>query len=73
MKKSILEKSKQLFSMYITEEPFNLSSEDYGYKYFIVFHNTHKIVGRFKTQWELEERIDEIIESGQQDGGGTFH
>jgi len=73
MKKSIISKINKLQTMHVTESPFNLSEEDYGYKYFIAFDNTNKIVGRYKTQQELEEGIDEILENGVSQGSHTFY
>lgn len=64
MKKSIIEKSKKLKSMYVTVCPIYSTDEDYGYKYFIVFHHTHKIVSRHKTQKDLEIKLDDILEDG---------
>lgn len=74
MKKSIEEKAKQLKSMFVTTNIFNSKQiDDYkGCKYFILFHNTYKIVAGFKTQKELEERLDEIIKEGVQQEAHIF-
>lgn len=72
MKKSIIKKANKLGSMHITENPVNLTDREYGYKYFIEFDNTYKIVGRYKTQSELEEGIDEILENGISQESGTW-
>ena len=72
MKKSVSAKIAQLKTMYVTETPFNVREEDRGNKYFIVFHNTNKIVASFKTQIELEEKMDDILENGQSDGDRVF-
>ena len=73
MKKVITEKAKELKTMYITENPVDLTDDDMGYKYFICFDNTHKIVARCKTQNELEIAIDQIIVNGTSDNGCTFY
>lgn len=59
--------------MYVTTNPVNFTDSEIGYKYFICFYNTHKIVARCKTQKELELEIDEIILNGANDGRATFH
>lgn len=73
MKKSIKTKAEKLNTMFITENPINFSDKYIGCKYFIVFNNTHKIVGGFKTQKELEKRIDEILVDGAHDGSSIFY
>ena len=73
MKFSAKWKAEQLQTMRVTENPVNYEEKYYGYKYFIEFNNTHKIVGAFKTQRELEERLDEIIRDGVNDNGGIFY
>lgn len=70
MKKAIQEKADRLKSMFVTTNIFNQeqSNDKYkGCKYFILFHNTYKIVDGFRTQKELEEKIDEILEEGVQE------
>ena len=73
MKKIITEKANQLSSMYVTENPINFTDSEIGYKYFVCFHNTHKIVKRCKTQNELEMELDDIIANGASDNGCTFY
>ena len=73
MKFSAKWKAEQLKTMRVTENPTNYEEKYYGYKYFIEFHNTNKIVGAFKTQRELEARLDEIIRDGVNDNGGIFY
>ena len=73
MKFSAKWKAEQLQTMRVTENPINLTDKYYNYKYFIEFNNTHKIVGAFKTQRELEARLDEIIRDGVSDNGGIFY
>ena len=73
MKFSAKWKAEQLKTMRVTENPANYEEKYYGYKYFIEFLNTHKIVGAFKTQRELEARLDEIIRDGVSDNGGIFY
>lgn len=72
MKKSVEVKANQLKSMYVTESPVNFDDRHFGMKYFICFHNTHKIVDAFKTQKELEERIDDILENGVTENACAF-
>lgn len=48
-----------------TENPVNL--QDYG-KYFLEFHNTHKIVRKWDTQAEAIDGLEDIIENGLTDG-----
>ena len=67
MKRSIQEKANRLKSMFVTTDIFSQEQNDDKYngcKYFILFHNTYKIVDGFRTQKELEEKIDEILEEG---------
>ena len=46
--------------MYFTENPINI--DDYwGYRYFLVWQNTHNIYIAFKTQNECIEFLQEII------------
>ena len=73
MKLSTKWKAEQLKTMRVTESPINLTDKYYNYKYFIEFNNTHKIVEAFKTQRELEARLDEIIRDGVNDNGGIFY
>lgn len=68
MKKSIEEKAKKLKSIFVTTNIFNeeqINNDSYkGCKYFILFYSTYKILDGFKTQKELEEKIDEILKEG---------
>ena len=73
MKKSLIKKSEKLKSMYLTESDFNVYPElTQDNKYFLKFHNTNKLVVAAKTQTEMEERIDEILEHGVQQESYTF-
>lgn len=75
MKKSIKVKAKQLKTMFVTTSVFNQeqNSDEYrGCKYFILFHNTYKVVGGFRTQRELEEKLDEILKEGVQQNAYIF-
>lgn len=75
MKKSIEEKAKKLKTMFVTTNIFNSEQNDDKYKgcnYFILFHNTYKIVDGFKTQRELEERLNEILEEGVKQNAYIF-
>lgn len=65
--------AKQLGTMYLTENPVNLSDEDYGYRYFVCFHNTHTVVARTKSITEMIEVLQDIIENGASSGNGTFY
>ena len=73
MKYSIKVKSANLGTMRVTENPINYEDKYHGYKYFIEFLSTHKIIGAFKTQRDLETRLDEIIRDGVSDGSGIFY
>ena len=73
MKYSIKLKIANLGTMRVTENPTNYEEKYHGYKYFIEFLSTHKIIGAFKTQRELEARLDEIIRDGVNDNGGIFY
>ena len=76
MKKRIEEKAKRLKTMFVTTSIFNseqINNDEYrGCKYFILFHNTYKIVDGFKTQIELECRLDDILENGVYGDGHIF-
>ena len=72
MKKSLIAKIAQLETMYVTETPFKSREKDRGNKYFIVFYDTNKVVASFKTQKDLEEKIDDIFANGQSDGDRLF-
>ena len=76
MKKRIEEKAKKLKTMFVTTSIFNreqIDRDEYrGCKYFILFHNTYKVVGGFKTQIELEWRLDDILENGVHGDGCIF-
>jgi hypothetical protein len=54
------------------KRPVNFEDRYIGYKYFICFHNTHKIARAVKTQFELEKELEDIIENGVVDGYFTF-
>jgi DNA-binding XRE family transcriptional regulator len=68
MKKSILEKMAKINEgnkfggRYVTKDPINFNDSDIGYKYFLVWHNTHQIDASANTQKEMEEILDNIIE-----------
>lgn len=76
MKKRIEEKAKRLKTMFVTTSIFNNEQIDFdkykGCKYFILFHNTYKVVDGFKTQRELEWRLDEILKEGVHNDGHIF-
>ncbi|MGL5329832.1 MAG: hypothetical protein ACRDD7_11210 [Peptostreptococcaceae bacterium] len=65
--------AKQLGSMYLTDSPVNFDDDNYGYKYFICFHNTHKVVFRGRNIPETIEALQNIIENGVCDGSGIFY
>lgn len=73
MRKKMEQLVKQLKTMYLTENPVNLSDDDFGYKYFICFHNTHKVVARTRNIPDMVEKLQDIIENGVSDGNGTFY
>lgn len=52
---------EQLEDMYLTENPVNLSDDDYGYKYFLCYHNTHSIKIRTKSLKAMIEEVEDII------------
>ncbi|MBU5333606.1 hypothetical protein KQI61_15510 [Anaerocolumna aminovalerica] len=73
MKKSLIDKSEKLKSMYLTESDFNVDPDlVQDNKYFLKFYNTNKLVFAAKTQKEMEEHIDEILEHGVQQESYTF-
>lgn len=73
MRKSLVEKSEKLKSMYLTESDSNVDPElAQGNKYFLKFHSTNKLVVATKTQKEMEDRIDVILEHGVQQESYTF-
>lgn len=47
--------------MYFTENPINID-DFYGYRYFLVWQNTHNIFKAFKTQYECIEYLQELVE-----------
>lgn len=73
MRKKMEKLANQLGTMYLTENPLNLSDEDYGYKYFICFQNTHAVVARAKSIFEMIEILEDIIENGITIGNGEFY
>lgn len=73
MRKKMEELAEQLGTMYLTENPVNLSDDDFGYKYFVCFQNTHKVVRRTKNIPDMIEELQDIIENGVTDGNGEFH
>jgi len=60
---STLNKAKRLPSMHITDTPHFNNPANAGYRYFIEFDNLYGIVGRYKTEKELEEKINSILRS----------
>lgn len=62
MKKSIIEKANKL-DLRVSDNPVNYNDENIGYKYFVEYYNTYKLIGRFKTQRELEEFLDDEIKN----------
>jgi hypothetical protein len=72
-RKKMEELAKKLGTMYLTENPVNLNDEDYGYKYFICYHNTHTVVTRTKNIPDMIEALQELIGNGVSIGSGTFH
>lgn len=73
MRKKMEKLAARLGTMYLTENPVNLNDEDYGYRYFICFHNTHTVVARTKSIAEMIEVLEDIIENGVSIGSGEFH
>lgn len=65
--------AKELKTMYLTENPINFSDEDYGYKYFICFHNTHTVVYRTTNIPDMIEILNDIIKNGVEIDGYTFY
>ena len=47
-------------SIYYTENPINYNDNDYGYKYFICYHNTNIIIKKFRTQNELSDFLTDL-------------
>lgn len=47
--------------MYFTENPININ-DFYGYRYFLVWQNTHSIFKAFKTQCECIEYLQKLVE-----------
>lgn len=51
--------------LYFTENPINLDrygDDYYGYRYFLVWQNTHAIFKAFRTQAECVEYLEDLIE-----------
>lgn len=65
--------AEELKTMYLTENPVNFNDEDYGYKYFICFHNTHRIIARSKNITDMIDIIKDIIKNGAYVEGCTFY
>lgn len=75
IKRTITKKADKLKTMFVTMNIINQEQNDDKYKgckYFLLFHNTYKIVGGFQTQRELEEKIDEILTEGVSQQGYIF-
>ncbi|EKS4345202.1 hypothetical protein QB607_003206 [Clostridium botulinum] len=65
--------ARQLRTMYLTENPVNINEDDYGYKYFICFHNTHTVVYRATNISDMIEALEAIIENGAESDGHIFY
>ena len=58
--------------MYFTEHPINIGGYE-GYRYFIVWQNTHSIHRAYKTQREAIEGLEELLREGEvQVGAHSF-
>lgn len=73
MRNKMNQLASQLQTMYLTDCPINFSDDDYGYKYFICFHNTHTVVARTKSIVEMIEILKDILENGVRSGNGVFY
>lgn len=63
-KKKMEELATKLENIYLTENPVNLNDNDYGYKYFLCWTNTHTVIKRTKNISDMIEEIENIIENG---------
>ena len=73
-RKKMNELAKQLRTMYLTESPVNFDdTNSIGYKYFLCFHNTHKIVAKTRNISDMIKKIEDVIENGATDGNFTFY
>lgn len=73
MNKKMRKLADKLRTMHVTENPVNLTGDDYGYKYFICFNNTNTVVRRCNSIKEMIETIKDIIEHGVTVGSHTFY
>lgn len=48
---------------YFTENPPNDVDEYHGYKYFVCFQNTHKVICAWKTQTEAVDGLKDLLET----------
>lgn len=67
---SLIKKVENGFSglIYYTDNHINFDDKYFGYKYFIVFQNTHKIYQAYRTQSELTDGLYDMIDNGIRDG-----
>ncbi|BAO04952.1 allergen Asp F3 [Clostridium botulinum B str. Osaka05] len=66
--------AEQLKTMYLTENPINFNDDrDWGYKYFICFHNTHTVVRRASNIPEMVEVLQDVIKNGVDIDGHIFY
>lgn len=64
--------ASKLKTMYLTENPVNCDDNRYGCKYFICFHNTHKIVKGFSNILDTIEFLNDVIKNGVTVGSAIF-
>lgn len=62
---------ESLIPAYFTENPVNID-DWWGYKYFLCFENTHKVICACKSQADMIEALQDIIEVGGVWDGNYF-
>jgi hypothetical protein len=73
MRKKMEKLAKQLKTMYLTDNPINFDDNNYGYKHFICFQNTHTVVRKTKNIPDMIEELNDIIENGITIDSHTFY
>lgn len=64
MRKKIEKKASKLKTMFVTTHIFTAAQleENYsGCKYFILYHNTYKVVDAFRNLSDLNEGLDDLL------------
>lgn len=62
MRKKLYKLMEKTNQFYLTENPINFNDDrDYGYKYFLCWHNTHSIHARTKSLHAMIEIVEDLL------------